>query len=181
MANARRAKKYDPSINYAYDGSAARVLEREALASPQPQEERRYREERKTRTRPKIRIREAGFVSPFAVFGFAGVAVLAVLILMSYVQLSTISNDVVTLNSEMTRLRSEEAILRARYELAYDLSAIEDSFTTDGSMCRPQSGQVIYVDLAEPDSVVVYENGQQTSGSFIDAVKDLVDSILSYF
>ncbi len=178
MASAVKRGTYDPyrNIGYAYDGSAARVLDGEGVLQPRPQ----VRPRRQQMVRPKVQVRPAGKVSLFAVSGFAAVAVMAVLILMSYVQLSSISNEVVALKSEMTQLQSEEATLRARYELAYDLGAIESTVTADGSMSRPQSGQMVYVDLTEPDSVVLY--GQEDpAGSFWDGVEEIIGNILAYF
>jgi len=179
MAEAQRTRKYDPyrNISYAYDGSAARVLDQEAPYRPRTSQRRREQ----TVERPKVKVREAGQASPFAVCGFAAVAALAGLMLMSRVQLSALSAEVVDLNSQMTVLQSEEATLRARYELAYDLSAIEAQVTADGSMSRPQAGQMLYVDLTEPDSVVVYDNGQEVTGGFLDGVKEIVHNVLSYF
>ena len=162
MAETVRRASYDPyrNLNYQYDGSAVRVAQEEEDLQPQPRVRPRERE----LARPKVAVRPAGKVSLFAVTGFGAVAVLAVLILMSYIQLTTISNQVVSLNSEMTQLRGEEATLRARYELAYDLGAIEKAVTSDGSMSRPQAGQMVYVDLTEPDSVVLYHPDETTDG-----------------
>ena len=154
MAQAVRRASYDPYRNYgyAYEGSAVRVLEEEQSVRVQP----RVRPRHKELVRPKADVRPAGKVSLFAVVGFAAVVVLAILVLMRYVQLSAISADMVELNSQMTKLQGEEATLRARYELAYDLSTIEKTMTSDGSMNRPQPGQIVYVSLSEPDNVVLY-------------------------
>ena len=179
MADAAKRRSYDPyrNISYAYDGSAARVLEHDEVLRPEPRQHTR----RQAIARPRVRVREAGQVSLFAVCGFAAVAVMAVLILMCYVQLSSISSDMVALDSELTRLKSEEAALMARYELAYDLNTIESTVTADGSMIRPQPGQLIYVDLTEPDSVVVYDNGTETEKSFLDGIREIVGNVLAYF
>lgn len=178
MAETLRRASYDPyrNLNYQYDGSAVRVSEEEEVLRPRPQ----VRPRRQELSRPKVAVRPAGKVSLFAITGFAAVAVMAVLILMSYVQLTTLSNKVVGLNSQMTRLQSEEATLRARYELAYDLGAIEKAVTSDGSMFRPQAGQMVYVDLTEPDHVVLYQN-QETSGGFLESLEQIIGSVLSYF
>jgi len=180
MAEAAKRGSYDPyrNISYAYDGSAARVLAPQEVVRPKTRTHVRPKEEELTR--PKVRTREAGKVSLFAVSGFGAVAVLAVFILLSYVQLSTISQRVVELNDQMTTLQSEEATLRARYELAYDLRSIETTLTSDGSMSRPQAGQVVYVDLTAPDSVVVYD-GEESGTSFLDAAKEIFNNILEYF
>lgn len=178
MTEMVRRRDYDPyrNLNYQYDGSAVRIPDEEELLRTRPKVRPRNQE----LARPKVEVRPAGKVSLFAVAGFAAVAVMAVLILMSYIQLSAISSEMVSLDSELTRLRSEEATLRARYELAYDLGAIEKAVTSDGSMSRPQMGQMVYVDLTEPDSVVVYDQ-TQASGGFLESVEALVGDILSYF
>lgn len=177
MAETARRTGYDPyrNLSYQYDGSAVRIAQEEEL-QPRPQVRPRNREI----ARPKVAVRPAGKVSLFAVAGFGAVAVMAVLILMSYIQLNTISSQVVSLNSDMTALRSEEATLRARYELAYDLGAIEKAVTSDGSMSRPQAGQMVYVDLTEPDSVVIYDQ-TQASGSFLESLEEIIGSVLAYF
>ena len=178
MASAVRRESYDPyrNIGYAYDGSAARVLEREEALQPKP----RVRPRHKEIARPQVQVRAAGKVSLFAVAGFAAVVVMAVLIIMNYVRLSAISAEVVSLNNEMAQLRSEEATLRARYELAYDLGAIESAVTADGSMGRPQAGQMIYVDLTEPDSVVRYGQ-EEKSHTILESVEEVIGNLLSYF
>lgn len=180
MASAVKRESYDPyrNIGYAYDGSAARVLEREEVLQPKP----KVRPRQKTVSRPQVQVRAAGKVSPFAVAGFSAVTVLAAFIIAGYVQLSTISAQTVALNTELTQLKGEEATLRARYELAYDLGAIESAVTSDGSMSRPQAGQMVYVDLTEPDSVVRYGQAEeQTSGGILESVEEVVGSLLAYF
>ena len=180
MADARGInRRYDPYRNMcaAYDGSAARVLQGGEVAAPRPKV--RPRPRANELTRPHVEARPAGTVSIFAVVGFAAVVALAICILMSYVQLASLANEVVDLNTQMTKLKSEEATLLARYELAYDLGAIESAVTADGSMSRPQPGQMIYVDLTEPDSVTVY--GQEETTGFWDGVEEFIGGILAYF
>mgnify|MGYP000985054724 CR=1 FL=1 len=147
----------------AYDGSAARQLQRAVV-------------------RPRVRVREAGLVSPFAVVGFLAVGVFAVLLLFSYVQLTTISQQVVELRSEMTALQSEEAKLRTAYELSYDLSSIEETMTASGAMV-PQTGQVVYVDLSEPDTVTFFNQDEAAAGldGMFESVKSIASEIVAYF
>ena len=163
----------------AYDGSAARQLEREEVLQPRPQ----VRPRERTAVRPRVQVREAGRVSVFAVTGFLAVGLLAVLLLFSYVNLAVISDQVVDLRSELTTLQSEEAKLRAQYELAYDLNAIEEQVSASGSMVKPQSGQVIYVDLSEPDSVEFFrqETGSTGASGMLASVKSIGSGIVEYF
>ena len=160
----------------AYDGSAARQLQREEVLRPRPM----VRPRERAVVRPRVRVREAGLVSPFAVVGFLAVGVFAVLLLFSYVQLTTISQQVVELRSEMTALQSEEAKLRTAYELSYDLSSIEETMT---ARVRPQNGQVVYVDLSEPDTVTFFNQDEAAAGldGMFESVKSIASEIVAYF
>ena len=178
-----RRRQYDPyrGASYAYDGSAVRVVEGQEVARPQPRPRKSAQRQQERLTRPKVEVRQAGKVAPFAVAGFLAVAVLAVMILMSYVQLSTISHEMVELENQMTALQSEEATLRARYELAYDLGAIESAMTADGSMSRPQPNQITYVSLAEPDKVVLYGQEEASNSGLFSEAKTILGNLLAYF
>ena len=113
--------------------------------------------------RPKVELRPAGQVSIFAVLGFLAVAAFAVLVLMSYVKLNAISDEVVNLRSEYTQLKNEESRLLAQYELAFDLKSIEAAVTADGRMVKPQNSQVYYMDLSGNDSVEIFEQETPTT------------------
>ena len=180
MANTMKRRSYDPyrNMSYAYDGSAARVLEQEEVLRPRPQP--RVRPRHAQLERPKVEVRPAGKVSLFAVAGFVTVAALAVMILMSTVQLMSVSDEVVSIENQIRELKSEEATLLARYEMAYDLGAIESAVTADGSMSRPQAGQIIYVDLIEPDIVVLYSQTEAAEGLW-GSITQFWDSLLAYF
>ena len=109
--------------------------------------------------------------------------VFAVLLLFSYVQLAVISDQVVSLRSDLTGLKSEEAKLRAQYELAYDLESIEQTLTASGAMVKPQNGQVIYVDLSEPDSITYYQQEEGATGlkGAAESMYSIFSEIVEYF
>ena len=179
---AKRRSRYAygtvPGSN-AYEGSAARRLERAPAAQPRPQ----VRPRERAVVRPRVRVREAGRVSVFAVAGFLAVTVCAVLLLWSYVELSQLSSEVVKVKSEITTLQSDEAKLRAQYELAYDLSDIEQTMTADGSMVRPGESQICYVDLSAPDCVELFDNETPVSGvlGLVGSVKEIFGEVVEYF
>lgn len=157
----RRSTRYEVYGNVAYDpvwegGAAAPAPERQEVLRPRPN----VRPKERTMARPRVQVREAGAVSPFAVVGFLAVGVMAVLMLMSCVRLTVINDETVQLRSELSQLQKEEATLLAQYELAYDLQAIEDQLTADGTMVKPSSSQMMVLDLSEPDNVVVYEQDE---------------------
>ena len=177
----RRNRSIQPRGTYgnlAYAQPAARPLERGGAEVLRPQPKARPRE--RALTRPKVRVREAGQISVFAVVGFLAVGVFAVLLMLSTVQLTMVSDEVISLRSQLSDLQSEEAKLMAQYELAFDPSTIEEKVTADGSMVKPAAGQIYTLDLSESDSVVYYDQ-ESTGGSLLDTVRDMIDGALSYF
>ena len=168
-------------ISYeSYDGSAVRRLEQgTAVPQPRPQVKPKKREV----ARPRIQVREAGSLSAFAAVGFLAIGVFSVLLLFSYVQLHQISEEVVSLRGEISELQSQENVLRARYEQVYDLAAIEEAMISTGRMVKPQYGQIIYVDLSEPDSVTFFDQEERAEGAAgaIQSFRSICTDILEYF
>lgn len=171
------------SVAYApaYDGSAVRVprREEELQRRPQPKQLERVRHQELTRT--QVQVREAGQVAPFAVVGFLAVAVFAALLLMSYVQYSVLNNEMVSLRSEMSTLQKEHATLSAQYEKVFDMETIQAA--VGDTMVRPASDQVVYLDLSQPDTVVVFEEEGGVS-VILNAVKSAgaaLGGIVEYF
>ena len=164
MAEAARKIRYSSYGNVAYDpaygSGAVRAPRGTEVAQPRvlPREH--------AVARPKVALRPAGQISLFAVAGFLAVAVFAVMVLMSYVQLNVLSDEVVDLRSEYSSLKAEEARLLAQYELAFDLKSIETAVTAEGHMVKPQSSQIHYMDLSGNDSVVVY--AQESTASALN-------------
>lgn len=114
--------------------------------------------------------------------GFLAVGVFAALVLMSYVRLTVVSDQVVSLRSELDSLKTEESKLMARYDLAFDLSAIEAQVTADGSMTKPQSGQIVMLDMSEPDTVVRYRaEGETEKSGLLDKTKEILSGFQAYF
>lgn len=164
MAYRRRSTTgYDAygSVAYApiYDGSAVRIPRRdeELQTTPRPQHNQRVRQEKLTRT--QVQVREAGEIAPFAVVGFLAVAVLAALLLLSYTQSTVLNAQVVSLRSQLNGLETEHATLSAQYERVFDMETIEAA--VGESMIRPTKDQAVYIDLSEPDTVVVYDKAEE--------------------
>ena len=98
------------SVAYApaYDGTAVRAPRREEVLRPKP----RVRPRERVLTRTQVQVREAGQASVFAVIGFLAVGVFAALLLLSYTQYAVLTDQVVTLRSELTTLQTENATRR---------------------------------------------------------------------
>ena len=132
--------------------------------------------------RERVRVRQPGYVAPTAVLGFIAVAVLAVLILMSYVQLTDTSNQIVHLRKEATALASEHADLMTQYELAFDLKTVEEQMTASGKMVQPGSAQIVSLNLSEPDSAKLYTQPKENVlGELWESLTGAVENIGAFF
>ena len=175
------------SGNLAYDYD---YLERERRRRAE-REQREYAERRarETAVRPEPRSkpvappkrRERQRVSPLAVFGFAAAAVMVVMLLMSYAELTAVSHEVVAMQRTLSTLEEEYVSLLSRYERTFDLTAIKEAAEAAG-MAKPSASQICYVDLSAPDSVVLhgYVN-ESVLGRVFTAVGQDIMSIVEYF
>ena len=107
--------------------------------------------------------RSAGLLRPVSVsgsicpvVGFGAVATLAVLVLMSYIQLTALSADMVSLQSQLSQLKTENVSLTAQHEEMFDLDTVKEAAEAAG-MSKPSNSQIYYVDLSDGDSAVVYQ------------------------
>ena len=162
------------SVAYApaYDGTAVRAPRREEVLRPKP----RVRPRERVLTRTQVQVREAGQASVFAVIGFLAVGVFAALLLLSYTQYA-----VLTLRSELTTLQTENATLSAEYEKVFDMERIQAA--VGDTMIRPTGDQVEYIDLSEPDSVVVYGQEDAKTGipGLLAGLEEIISSLIEYF
>lgn len=160
MATRRRfTTRYDSygSVAYApvYEGNTVRAPRREEEYQPIPQPRRREQPRRQQLERTEVEVRQAGAVAPFAIIGFMAVAVLAALLLFSHAQSTVLNAEVVQLRSQLTTLEAENAKLSAQYEQVFDMSKIQEA--VGDTMVRPTGSQAVYLDLSEPDTVVVFD------------------------
>jgi len=161
----------------AYDGTAVRAPRREEVLRPKP----RVRPRERVLTRTQVQVREAGQASVFAVIGFLAVGVFAALLLLSYTQYAVLTDQVVTLRSELTTLQTENATLSAEYEKVFDMERIQAA--VGDTMVRPTEEQIVYLDLSEPDSVVLYGEEETASGiqGALQGFKNIVHELTEYF
>lgn len=153
--------------------------EREIAESVAREEAARRAVLRKTKTAP--RHRERIRVSPAAVLGFVAVAAMAVMLLMSYAQLASISSQVVKQQKKLAGLEEEHVKLVSRYERTFDLSAIKEAAENAG-MAKPSASQIYYIDLSEPDNIIIYEQEEESILRRVTAsVGRNVASVVEYF
>ncbi len=158
-----------------YDGNAVRMPAGEEAARPS------VRPREHAIARPKVAVRPAGRVAPFAVVGFMAVALLAALLVYSNVQMAILTDQASTLKSELSALQTENDALTAEYEQTFDQAHLEQA--VGGYMSKPNADQFIYIDLSDEDTVVVYDQ-EEEAGAFagiIDGVKEIVGNVAEYF
>lgn len=104
------------------------------------------------------------------------IVVMALLVVMinSYVMLSKSTAETVTLRSEISQLRGEEMVLRAKQTV--DLESIEQYATQELGMVSLNSDKVVYLDVSGEDNAVISKNGTSTMNT-----TGLFAKIVEYF
>lgn len=173
-ARAKRTDRYRVYGNVAYDPAYAprREERREPLVRPRE----------RVAARERVRVRPAGYVAPTAVLGFALVAVMAVLLLTGFAQRAKLSDQIVQLRQEASDLDKEHDSLTAQYELAFDLKSVEEQVTASGAMVQPQPGQIVTLNIQEPDSAQFYASqGEDPLRALWSGVKETVGNLVEFF
>jgi cell division protein FtsB len=129
----------------------------------------------------KVQVRERQKISWTAVFGFAAVIALTILVLMSYVQLTILSSSVVDLKKQLSTLQTENVTLTAQYQQMYDLSTVKEAAEAAG-MTKPTNSQIYYVDLSDGDSAVVYQQKDRgVLSRMLTSLNHEVYAVVEYF
>ena len=144
---------------------------------PEPRRKPQIQPRRRPASRPSVQVRTQTAVAPFAVVGIFAVLVCTLMLVVSSAQLAVANHDIVEMRSDLADLQDEGRMLQARYELVFDLEAIEKQFLSNGSMVRAGAGQTVYLDLSAPDSVVYYDG----AGSGLSALLQRAESYLANF
>lgn len=184
MPNQRKARRYATYGNVAYDLDYLdhAVLDESARRVRQPKQQPLVRPHEQPRTRTRVETRPQERIAPMSVAGFLAVAAMAVLLLMGHAQLDQISRETVSLKNQLSTLQTENSHLIASYEEAFDLAAIQEQVTQSGAMVKPDSSQIIYMDLSEPDNSQVFEQGERTGfGAVLDSISAAFAAVVEYF
>ena len=142
----------------------------ERSGAPQPKAQPRRHPQAQAKTRP----------SPLLVGGIVLVCALVMVLLLGYVQLTVVSNHVVTLKDQLTTLQEEHVALVTEYEKTFDLATVKAA-AEEAGMSKPTSGQVQYIDLSGSDTAVVYGDEPGMVVKAISSLKDGARSIWEYF
>lgn len=142
----------------------------ERSGAPQPKVQPRRHPQAQAKTRP----------SPLLVGGIVLVCALVMVLLLGYVQLTVVSNHVVTIKDQLTTLQEEHVALVTEYEKTFDLATIKAA-AEEAGMSKPTSGQVQYIDLSGSDTAVVYGDEPGVVEKAISSIKGGAQFIWEYF
>ncbi len=179
MARDDRTRKYSTYGSVAYqpefEGNAVR---QPARREAEPRRRPLVQPREQVAARPSVEVRQQSAVAPFAVVGFAAVALCVFLLLSAGAQLAMVADETFDLKSELAQLQTETLTLQAQYEQAYDLEAIEKQLTTSGAMVKASSANTVYLDLAEADNVVYYDRSAASS-TLLDRLQEFFAGLVA--
>lgn len=182
MASAARDLRYRSGRSV--DGSLAHDLDwavRERELRHAGEAPPKQKQAARVRSAVRVRLRERQHLSKFAALGAAAVGVLAVLVLMSYVQLTVLSSEMVDLQSELKELETENVVLTAQYEQMFDMATVKEAAEAAG-MQKPSSGQVYQLDMSGGDRAVAYEKEEPgLLRRLLTALNHGVYAVVEYF
>ncbi len=164
------------SLAYDLDAIARERLLEEAAELPaqpqaQPQPQRRPRAQARAKTRP----------SPLLIGSIITLAVMVMVLLLGYTQLTATSNAVSAIRSDIADLEGEHVKLLTDYERTFDLATIKQKAEEMG-MSKPNAGQIEYIDLSGEDKAVIYSaNNDGVLQGVRTTVSAAADSVWEYF
>ena len=160
MASAAQELRYQS--RYSVNGSLALDLDYELRerelrhAGETPRRQEAVKEQPRVRKEVQEQVRPRQRVSVLTAVGFFAVVGLALMVLMSYIQLMELSAKTVQLKQQLVALEAENVSLTAEYEQMFDRATVKEAAEAAG-MTKPSASQVYYIDLSNGDNAVVYQ------------------------
>lgn len=179
MANYRHGATYG-SLAYDLDALAREKQLDEAGKLPQKkvrpaQPEVQPVQRRQTAARAAVR------PSPVLLLGTVLVVGMVIALMLCYVKLTGISDNVSSIKREISALEEEHVALLTAYERTFDLATVKAAAEAAG-MSKPSSCQIQYIDLSGADSVEVYAAGGAAAlNGFTEKAESLWAYVLEYF
>lgn len=119
--------------------------------------------------------------SPVLLLGTVLVVGMVIALMLCYVKLTGISDNVSSIKREISTLEEEHVALLTAYERTFDLATVKAAAEAAG-MSKPSSGQIQYIDLSGADSVEVYAAGGAAAlNGFTEKAESLWAYVLEYF
>ena len=179
MANYRHGATYG-SLAYDLDALAREKQVGEAGKLPQ-KKVRPAQPEVQPVQRRQSAARAAVRPSPVLLLGTVLVVGMVIALMLCYVKLTGISDNVSSIKREISALEEEHVALLTEYERTFDLATVKAAAEAAG-MSKPSSGQIQYIDLSGADSVEVYAAGGAAAlNGFTEKAESLWAYVLEYF
>ncbi len=179
MANYRHGATYG-SLAYDLDALAREKQLDEAGKLPQ-KKVRPAQPEVQPVQRRQSAARAAVRPSPVLLLGTVLVVGMVIALMLCYVKLTGISDNVSSIKREISALEEEHVALLTAYERTFDLATVKAAAEAAG-MSKPSSGQIQYIDLSGADSVEVYAAGGAAAlNGFTKKAESLWAYVLEYF
>lgn len=179
MANYRHGATYG-SLAYDLDALAREKQLDEAGKLPQ-KKVRPAQPEVQPVQRRQSAARAAVRPSPVLLLGTVLVVGMVIALMLYYVKLTGISDNVSSIKREISALEEEHVALLTAYERTFDLATVKAAAEAAG-MSKPSSGQIQYIDLSGADSVEVYAAGGAAAlNGFTEKAESLWAYVLEYF
>lgn len=179
MANYRHGATYG-SLAYDLDALAREKQLDEAGKLPQ-KKVRPAQPEVQPVQRRQSAARAAVRPSPVLLLGTVLVVGMVIALMLCYVKLTCISDNVSSIKREISALEEEHVALLTAYERTFDLATVKAAAEAAG-MSKPSSGQIQYIDLSGADSVEVYAAGGAAAlNGFTEKAESLWAYVLEYF
>lgn len=179
MANYRHGATYG-SLAYDLDALAREKQLDEAGKLPQ-KKVRPAQPEVQPVQRRQSAARAAVRPSPVLLLGTVLVVGMVIALMLCYVKLTGISDNVSSIKREISALEEEHVALLTAYERTFDLATVKAAAEATG-MSKPSSGQIQYIDLSGADSVEVYAAGGAAAlNGFTEKAESLWAYVLEYF
>lgn len=179
MANYRHGATYG-SLAYDLDALAREKQLDEAGKLPQ-KKVRPAQPEVQPVQRRQTAARAAARPSPVLLLGTVLVVGMVIALMLCYVKLTGISDNVSSIKREISALEEEHVALLTAYERTFDLATVKAAAEAAG-MSKPSSGQIQYIDLSGADSVEVYAAGGAAAlNGFTEKAESLWAYVLEYF
>ena len=179
MANYRHGATYG-SLAYDLDALAREKQLDEAGKLPQ-KKVRPAQPEVQPVQRRQSAARAAVRPSPVLLLGTVLVVGMVIALMLCYVKLTGISDNVSSIKREISALEEEHVALLTAYERTFDMATVKAAAEAAG-MSKPSSGQIQYIDLSGADSVEVYAAGGAAAlNGFTEKAESLWAYVLEYF
>ena len=122
-----------------------------------------------------------GEIALTAVIGYLIAGLLLVMVLMSYIQFTIISDQSVSIAAQITQLKEEHARLIVDFERAVNLNEVERYAIQELGMIAPTSDQFNYFDLSGTDTAIILKDGKGSDSAADGFFKGIVNGLAEYF